>query len=499
MRLVPTGGAYKAASLIANAQECINLYTEMNPEKNNPPVPVTHYVKPGLRLLQTPPTFGNGRGIYRASNGDGYCVIGQIVYYINQSFNLTAVGAITSTKSIVYFRDNGVTIVLVDGSTNGYSIDMQSRNFNPIIDAAFYGADRVDVLDGFLIFNRPNTAQFYITDPFALTFNPLNIASKADYPDNIVTLAVVHRELWLLGALKSAVWYPSGAADFYFQEVPGALIEHGCAARYSVVTTDTAVFWLGRDLDGHAVMFRGQNYMAKRISNHAIEAEWQTYPMVDDAIAYSYQQGGHVFVVMSFPAANKTWAYDLSTDQWARRAYADLNGNLNRDRSQLHAFIYDTSVTLDWQTGAIYALDPQTYTDNGNPIVCIRSFPTLVDNDMARRMSYNRVMLDVETGTQPGTTSEISLASSWNSGFSSGFGPITENDPPYIFMRFSDDGGHTWSNKIRQQFGAAGQYNKFPLWQRLGYGRRRVFEFSWAQPMKTALNACYVDAEPHDT
>ena len=48
------GGAYTAQSLIANAQRSVNLYPEANPDTTSPNQPVTHYPRPGLRVLSAP-------------------------------------------------------------------------------------------------------------------------------------------------------------------------------------------------------------------------------------------------------------------------------------------------------------------------------------------------------------------------------------------------------------------------------------------------------------
>jgi hypothetical protein len=55
---------------------------------------------------------------------------------------------------------------------------------------------------------------------------------------------VVHRELWLIGALTTEVWIGTGAADFYFQEVQGAYINHGSSAAYSIASQDVLIFFL---------------------------------------------------------------------------------------------------------------------------------------------------------------------------------------------------------------------------------------------------------------
>jgi hypothetical protein len=59
--------------------------------------------------------------------------------------------------------------------------------------------------------------------------------------------------LWLLGNRRGEAWYYSGDALFPFQQQAGVLIEHGCVAKYSVATTDKALFWLTQDKDGKAL------------------------------------------------------------------------------------------------------------------------------------------------------------------------------------------------------------------------------------------------------
>jgi hypothetical protein len=71
-----TIGAYEARSIIADAQKCINLYAEANPEDS--PFPFTLYPTPGLDLLTTAPVLGEVRAEYTASNGNYYVVVAGI-------------------------------------------------------------------------------------------------------------------------------------------------------------------------------------------------------------------------------------------------------------------------------------------------------------------------------------------------------------------------------------------------------------------------------------
>lgn len=471
-----TSGAYSSRSVIANAQRCVNLYPEANPAETKPPVPVTHYPRPGKTLLSIPPKLGVGRGLYRATNGDLYSVVNDTVYFVDSNFKHTATGNIGAGTSTVNMADNGQdignSIVLVDGSVNGWQINMTTRVLSPIVDGTgtFVGSNRVDYLSGFMLFNAPGTPQWYISNLNAVTFNALNIASKSSYADNIATLGVRQREPWLIGTLSTEPWFLSGAASFPFEAVPSTFVSYGCVATYSMQPIDGELFWLSQDLKGQCIAVKSELYKAARISTHALEAEWQQYVRVDDAVASAYQIQGHIFYVITFPTADKTWAYDLATKQWHQLMWLDNDGIQHRDRVLYYAHAYGVVVGQDWQTGLLYKIDPTVYRDNGQPILCIRSFPHVL-NQMNRLTHWN-LIADIQCGADPDLTSD-----------------------PLLQMRYSDDRGVTYSDPLTTEMGMTGQYNVSPQFPRLGEARDRVYELSWSEDVPTALNAVYIEAE----
>ena len=215
MKITLTSGAYSARSIIANAQVCKNLFPEVNPDDTKPPVPVTHYPRPGKKQIGIPPTLGPGRGVYRATNGDLYCTVNDVIYFVSDTFQFSAVGNIGAGNSIISMADNGEDlgnqICVVNGTANGWTIAMDTRAFAPIVDGTgtFVGANRVDYLQSFFLFNAPGTPFWYISLPDSVNFNALDVASKASYADNIQTLGVRQREVWLIGALTTEPWYLS--------------------------------------------------------------------------------------------------------------------------------------------------------------------------------------------------------------------------------------------------------------------------------------------------
>lgn len=504
MKVPLLSGAYQARSLIASAQECINLFPEINPEDIEPPAPMTHYPRPGLRPLGAPPEPARGRGIFTASNGELYAVCGQVVYLVTTSWEFVRLGELIAPASTpVSMVDNGTTAVIVDGSQQGYQIPFISHSMSQIADPTglFRGATRVDYADTFLTFNKPGTNQWFISLSGQVAFNALNLAAKSSYPDPIATQIVNLRQVWLLGTKTSEVWYLSGEVNFPYSAWPNVSIPYGCVAPYSAARADINVFWISANDQGKAIVVQNEGYGAKAISTRAIENEINGYRTVSDAIGYTYQQGGHTFYVISFPTADKTWAYDLATKQWHRRAWLDNNGVMRRDRVAFAAYVSDrngyqnTNVGQDWATGQIYAMDPNVFTDNAQPIVFLRSFPHIVNE--LKELTVGAFVADIETGTIEGTGSVNQVQSPWSSGFSSGFGPVATVEAPVVNLRVSKDGGNTWGNYRRKGFVSSGKYRSMQRWRQLGMGRDFVFELSWSYPGKSALNGAFVDPIPH--
>ena len=488
-----TSGAYSSESFIASAQRSVNLYAEKNPAETNPKFPVTQYVRPGLKPLGGPPEPGFARCLYGATNGDLYVVFGQIVYYVDPNWKFTQVGVlVTNASTPVLMADNGTSIIVVDNSANGYAITMATRAMVEITDPNFVGSTGADFIDSFLILNKPNTNEWYCTLSDEIAFNGLYVGVKTAWPDNILRAVAIEREVWLFGPKKSEPWYNAGATPFPFQILPGIIIEQGCAAQYSPAKMDTNVYWLSQSPEGARMVMRGnaQN-VAQRISTNAIEKEFLKYARVDDAIGSVYQIEGHSFYELHFPTADKTWSFDQATEQWFENCSIDNNGVLHRSRYAFTAYAYGKNLALDWATGALYQIDQQTYTDNGQVIPWIRSFPHFINE--LKYVNLAAVTASVETGTRPGTGENDQFDSPWNNGFSSGFGPITAVPKPTITLRLSRNGGESYGNNRPKGLASSGHYRSMMRWRGNGVARDWVIEFSSTAEMSGALNGAYID------
>jgi hypothetical protein len=67
---------------------------------------------------------------------------------------------------------------------------------------------------------------------------------------------------------------------------------------------------------------------------------------------------------------------------------------------------------------------------------------------------------------------------------------LGQGSDPQVMLRWSDDGGHTWSNEHWVSIGKIGEYYRRAIWRRLGMTlklRDRVYEVSGTDPVKIAI------------
>jgi hypothetical protein len=297
----------------------------------------------------------------------------------------------------------------------------------------------------------------------------LDFASAEGAPDGVVAVISNYRELWVFGTDSVEVWYNVGGADFPLQRIQGAFNEIGCVAAFSIAKLDNGLFWLGTDARGQGIVYRANGYVGIRISTHAIEYAIAQYGNIADAIAYTYQQEGHAFYVLTFPSGNATWVYDASTQVWHERAGFD-GGDFMRHRSNCQCNFGGNIIVGDFQSGDIYRFDLNVYADNGGIQKWLRSWRALpTGQNNLKRTAHHSLQLDCESGV----------------GLNSGQG-----SDPQVMLRWSDDGGHTWSNEHWAGIGLIGAYGHRVFWRRLGMTlklRDRVYELSGTDPNKIAI------------
>ena len=231
------GSSYVARSVNAADNRMVNLFPEVILEGGKEAAFLSRC--PGLEFLQT---IGTGpiRGLWaHQTNGtDFYVVSGVQVFKLS---GLTATPTLLGTVSgtgPVSIADNGTQIFFACNGPS-YIYNEVTNVFQQITDPDFPGAVTVGYLDGYFVFNEPDSQKVWVTSIFEGTqIDALDFASAEGSPDGLVGLIVDHREAWLFGTDSVEVWYDAGLADFPLARIQGAFNEIGCVAAFSIAKLD---------------------------------------------------------------------------------------------------------------------------------------------------------------------------------------------------------------------------------------------------------------------
>lgn len=318
------------------------------------------------------------------------------------------------------------------------------------------------------------------------TWPGIQVNAVSVFPENITSIEVSHRELWVFGSQHAQPYQDTGT-DEIFDVIPGALVETGNGPLFSSAIVDNTVFWISEDIRGARQAWRASGYTPQRISTHAVETALSSYSadQIANLVSYSYQDAGHLFWVLYIPGTDCSWVYDVAESLWHKRAEW-LGATYGPHRSWNHVYAFGKHLVGDWQTGnlwemklpydtggGIYAF----VTDNGETITRDRISPTIVDE------------------------MEWIYHSEFNADFANGLGPqpplLDGNGnprPPKAMLRWSDDRGSTWSNWHDVSVGFAGEYKHRSIWRRLGRSRYRVYHLRVSDPIPWTLVDAYLKA-----
>jgi hypothetical protein len=347
----------------------------------------------------------------------------------------------------------------------------------PSTDGAFEGGGTVDISDNYFVYNKPQSQQWAASDLLSPITDPLSFASKDGSPDDLVAIIVDRREVYLLGEMSSEAWLDVGSVPFPFQRIQGSSTQQGIAAAYSCARVGNSFAYVSKNNRGEATIVQMNGYIPQRISTHAVETTLVGQD-VSDAIAWTYQLEGHETYVVTFPSIGTnglTWAYDITTGLWHKWLYTNNQNEYERHRGNCCAFFNQQVLLGDYENGKLYRLSLSQYTDDGQLIRRLRRCPHIT-TDLQRQY-----FAELQIQFQPG----VGL-------------PVGQGQDPQAMLRWSDNGGFTWSNENWVTIGKQGEYFTRAMWRRLGFARDRIFEVVITDPIKAVIVSANLKAEAGD-
>lgn len=463
MRIPFATNAYKLTSLPISAQQCINFYAEREPQDAKTDGQVAVLSVPGTQAYVTCGT-GPIRGI-RVMNDVAYVVSGPDLYSVDEFADVQFLGTGIDGSAVVSMSDNGTQVIIVNG-TGGW-IFSTNVGFHPIISGNFHAANTVTFFDDYFVLDRIGTNQWFFSNLLnGFVYNPLDFEAAEVQSDFVVGIVNQQENLLVFGEKSIETWYDTGAVDNPFQRYDGATIERGCIAPLTLLKEDNSVFFLGDD----KIHYRLDGVSPRRISTHAIEAEWLTYPTLKDAFSFSYTFNGHKFINLIFPSGQKAWVFDISTNLWhERNSYNSLGNFYPLWRQNCVVPYLDRLLVGDSLSGRVDVITDSIYTEFDHPIIGTLTSPPIQKERL--RVFMPLFELDIETGV--GLT-------------------LGQGSDPQFMMDLSRDGGRTYGNLQQwMSMGKQGHYLQRLRWKKLGQARQFVLRITCSDPVPRRIIGAY--------
>ena len=372
------GGSAANRSLNVNAERTINLYTEVpaGMPKASPVLQSTPGLTPYCALPDSPV-----RTLYYHVQRC-FAIAGSSLYEIFGQDSFTLRGSVTNgyrPATIVGNGNSGHQLFIVS-EFDGYIYDLDTDTLTAITDPQFPLEPLMgEFIDGYFVALASNT--IYLSDLYnGMAWDGLMVAQRSLAADELVSIVVNHRELWMLGAQRAEVWYNTGAT-FPLEPIPSAgVIEQGCLAPFSAIRCDNSIIWVGADERGGAAVYRAAGFNPQRISTHAVEHALLQFGDLRQIYAWTYQEGGHTFYVLFHnnliaqgnpggPAGSvdhTTWVYDAATGEWHERAlWRPELAKWEQHIARCHCYDYIKQVHLvgDRQGGTVYRMSLDLYDE----------------------------------------------------------------------------------------------------------------------------------------
>lgn len=484
------GPSYESRSVVPDCQRTVNLFPEAN-ESGTGKSPVSFYKVPGyaeLCDLDSAATQGgwvrkmmtvNDR-LFAMVDASAYTAGGLYEIYSDGTFSLVVTWAALGFPFVgAYTMASDGTQILI-GNDMGPALDglmtcVNLTTWAVTQIAAPYCNWVAFHPDGYFLGLDRRSKKLYISALYDATSWDLADTTVVTTDGFPIAMIVDHQEIWIFCDTKTIIYQDTGNADFPFEPIRGATIETGIMG-HTACRLDNSVFWLGRDERGHSVVWRADGYRPVRVSNHAIEyfidnVIGDPVTLENSIVAWTYQEDGHQFYLLNAgSAATTTLVYDAATNMWHERAWYD-SGALGALWLTNHVFVWGKHIISGYSpTGVKIYEQSRSYLDHdGIDIHWLRRAPHLANE--GKRSFFDSLMIDFVTGEGGG-----------------GGDPAVANST--VYLRWSDDGGRTWSSYLTATLGAAGAYKTRVRWNRLGMARDRVFEVSGNE----AARICIVDA-----
>lgn len=385
-------------------------------------------------------SFSVGSGAIRSE----FLVNGGYAYYISGTFlyRVDALGVSTSLGSIGGSGEGQILansvpgnnqILVLNGSGDGYIYN--NSGLTAITDSDFFPTTSGAVLDERFWFIRDGTNEFFgsdISDGF--NYNPLTFATAEESPDLGSAILSKRGSLWIGGTDTFEFWQSFSDTTLPVRKVRGSTVERGIKAKASLAEIDDLFVFLADDLTVRMVGGNSDQIISDLDFNLKVRgngtATMPGFTTTSDAVGFFVDSPTHKIYYLTFPAEGYTWGYDLNTGLSHTRESAGASYWRGKYSAKFNGKI----IMGDHTTNDIWTLDPNAKTEGAGILRTTLRTPGI-------SFEYDTTIPLIELDMEVGQIEDVSIS-------------------PEMMVRYSKDGGYTWTNHSNISLGDMGNYRK---------------------------------------
>lgn len=315
----------------------------------------------------------------------------------------------------------------------------------------------------------------------------LQLGSITTHPGTIVACRTLHRRLFLFSQFFTEVWENAGiGTNLPFRRNNALLMEYGTPSVASISVGFDMLAFLSQSRDGLGSVMQVVGTESIPISTRALDfqlAQYAALGQVADCDGFLIKENGLIFYRMNFTLANHTFVYNvtLSNPQSEATKFWHEEEVLDGDRhpAQTHAYFNGMNYVGHYSKPVLYQLDPNTYTNDFEPIRRARITKAIVPPGY-QRIRIDRLQVDLLQGQinqAEQIIEELDLLAETGDIIEteSGLDILLEQDivifepnNMFLYLSISKDGGQTYGYKMNAPLGHVGQRTFRTLWRKLG-------------------------------
>jgi hypothetical protein len=469
------GGSGVVQSLIADAESTKNWYVE-TAQQRSAKSPMSLFPTPGFSPVGMFPDVG-GRGCCNAG-GRIFIAAGGSLNELNNDFTFTNRGALAQDANPAQLFYNGVVGGQIGISSGGnfYCFVLATNTLTLVLAGettmCAYAA-------GFFFSFNINTGKVKLSAlEDGTNFGGGNFFQRELFPDPWQSMFVdANNLLWMIGSESFEVWYNTGIGNQPWAPLSGLVGLYGIAAPFAFCRTALGNFWLEANQQGQGQLLFSTGSVPTPVSSYAFSSAvggFMKSSKISDAEMLAYQRLGHTFIMVSFPSAPATWAYDATEQGFAERGVWNPNlGRFDLWAPRIHQVAFGKDLVMSRASGVICDMN-EAYTtefDGVTGIVRERITPGMTQEHARIPLDQLELLMDVGKTVQQ----------------------VGQGSNPQATLRVSEDGGETYGNERAASMGRIGKYKTRVYWSMLGAPADVVLKVRTTDPAPSHIVDAWVN------